>query len=271
MRRLFLRSALFGLLAPTALAGQATADQARLMFTVGLGQTSGGGTLWSVGRQPFQISSTVIDTLTVSRNFRRSLDVMFSGTYFPNDNLGFSVEAQLLGLATEDECSIRFTQGSTETQQLCRSIRRSERSASAAALSAGLVYRIGSRQPLHPFVRANAGFVVSQQSFLKTSGRIETDSAGIPTGVFSDLTLYQDSDPASLQPYLSFGGGVAAVIGRGYQFRVEVRDNWVRLPAVAGPTRRQGVTPKSTVVGKHFLSFLVGFDIVLERKRGRRY
>lgn len=52
MRRLFLRSALCGLLAPAALAGQATADQARLMFTVGFGQTSGGGTLWSVGSQP---------------------------------------------------------------------------------------------------------------------------------------------------------------------------------------------------------------------------
>lgn len=271
MRRLLLWSALGCLSAPATLGAQATTDQARLMFTVGVGQTSGGGTLWSVGNQPFQISASVIDTLSVSRSFRRSLDVLFSGTYFPNDNVGFSVEAQLLGLATEDHCTVRATQGSTETEQLCRSIRRSEQTASAAALSAGLVYRVGSRQPLHPFVRANVGFVVSQQSFLKTTGRIETDSAGIPTGVFSDLTLYQDSDPASIQPYLSFGGGIAAVIGRGYQFRVEVRDNWVRIPAVSGPTRRQGVTPGSDMVGKHFLTFLVGLDIVLERKRGRRY
>jgi len=64
---------------------------------------------------------------------------------------------------------------------------------------------------------------------------------------------------------------VVGVIGRGYQFRFEVRDNWVRIPTVSGPAQRQGLKPPTSTSGKHVLSFTLGFDVVLERKRGRRY
>ncbi|MBK7350958.1 MAG: hypothetical protein IPI38_18640 [Gemmatimonadetes bacterium] len=250
------------------LQAQATADQARLMFTLGFGQTSGGGTLWRVGRQPFIVGPGAVDTLAVSRAFGRSLAVTFSGTYFPNDNLGFNVEAQLLGLVTQDDCRLVSTVGDTLGPDLCRSINGGSRNASAVGLSGGLVYRAFSKQPLHPFFRASAGFVVSQQSYLRTAGRVGIDSDSTAA---ADLTLYADDSPGSIQPYYSLGGGVVAVVGRGYQFRAEVRDNWVRVPSVAGATLRQGVKPPSTQVGKHFLTFLIGFDIVLERKRGRRY
>jgi hypothetical protein len=53
--------------------------------------------------------------------------------------------------------------------------------------------------------------------------------------------------------------------------RFEVRDNWVRVPAITSPTDRQGLIPSSSPVGKHLLSFTLGFDVVLERKRGKRY
>lgn len=268
MRRSLSLSMALLLAGAAGLGAQATADQARLMFTLGFGQTSGGGTLWSVGRQPFILGPGLADTLALSRSFGRSLAVTFSGTYFPNDNLGFNVEAQLLGLATEDQCSLVTTVGDTLAPDLCRSINGSSRNASAVGLSAGVVYRAFSRQPLHPFIRASAGFVVSQQSYLRTAGRVGIDSDSTAA---ADLTLYADDSPGSIQPYYSLGGGVVAVVGRGYQFRAEVRDNWVRLPSVAGATPRQGVTPRSDQVGRHFLTFLIGFDIVLERKRGRRY
>ncbi len=266
MRRYLLRWTLPALLLTGPLAAQATADQARLMFTVGVGQTSGGGTLWRVGHQPFIVGPGQDDTLAVARTFRRSLNVLFSGTYFPKASLGLNVEAQLLGLATEDQCSITATTGAAETSQLCRSLNRNEDNASAVALAAGVVYRAWSSQVLHPYVRASAGFVVSQQSFLNVEGKLSNDSTG--TAV---LPLYRDDRPVGVHPILSFGGGIVAVIGRGYQFRTEIRDNWVQLPKVSGPTVRQGLKPPSTSVGKHFLSVTIGFDIVLERKRGRRY
>ena len=252
-------------LAPAAVSAQSTADQARLMFTIGIGETTGGGTLWSVGNQPFSVKSGVEDTLSVARHFRNSVDVVFSGTYFPGEHFGFNVEAQLLGLGTRDSCSLVATQGDSITSDLCSSLNHSTRSATSAALSVGGVFRIWSSQPVHPYLRANIGFVVSQQSFLKTSGVHNTIDGP------SDLPLYTDGNPANIQPYYSFGGGAVAVIGRGYQMRFEIRDNWVRVPAITGPTARQGLVPGSAPVGKHLLSFTIGFDVVLERKRGKRY
>lgn len=247
----------------TRSASAQTADQARLMFTIGFGQTAKTSQLWSIGHQPFQVGPSVIDTIAVGRDFRRSLNVILSGTYFPGDHLGFNIEAQLLGLATKDRCRIVFTQGSIETFDVCTSINREERSATSAAISGGLIYRIASRQVIHPYVRANAGMLITQQSFIKTRGFVGLEDA--------ELTLYEDRNPARIQPYLSWGGGVVAVIGRGYQFRAEIRDNYVRVPMVTGPTARQNLVPPRTTVGKHILSMTIGFDVVLERKRGRRY
>ena len=270
-----IRSSAVWLLALLGLASAAraqTADQARLMFSLGVGQTSGGGTLWSVGHQPFLTTvggTSQVDTLALARSFRRSLDVVLSGTYFPGDHLGYNVEAQLLGLATEDACSIVGRGGgviSSETSDLCSSIGRSERSATSVALSGGLIYRLASHQVIHPYVRGNLGMLITQQSFIRTRGELQ-----LPTGETSQLTLYDDPNPATLQPYLSFGGGVVAVIGKGYQFRFEVRDNWVRVPIVTGSTNRQGFEPPHETAGKHLLTFTIGFDVVLERKRGRRY
>lgn len=251
-------------LLPAALGAQATADQARLMFTIGVGGTSGGGTLWSV-TQPFTVSSGVEDTLAVARRFRNSLDVVFSGTYFPGEHLGFNAEAQLLGLGTRDSCRLVATQGAAITSDLCSSLNRTTRSATSAAVSVGAVYRVWSHQPVHPYLRGNLGVVLSQQSFLRTSGSVTT-----PNGT-ADLPLFDDGDPGSVQAYYSLGGGVVAVIGHGYQLRFEVRDNYVRVPAITGPTDRQGLVPGSALVGKHLLTFTVGFDVVLERKRGKRY
>lgn len=251
------------LLLPAAVRAQGTADQARLVFTVGFGQTSGGGQLWSV-RQP--VADTLgVDTLAVSRSFRHSLDVVFSGTYFPGEHLGFNVEAHLIGLGTSDRCRLAFTNGGTTPSQLCSSIDNGSRSATSGALSAGVTYRILSRQPVHPYVRGNVGFVVSQQSFLRMTGEHST-----PDGP-SEIVLFDDIHPTSIQPHYAIGGGIIAVIGRGYQMRFEVRDNWVRVPMITAATDRQGLVPSNRLVGKHLLSFSVGFDVVLERKHGRRY
>jgi hypothetical protein len=262
-----------GLVALTVLAvsaarleGQGRADQARLMFGLGMGWASGGGTLWSVGNQPLAVNVNEIDTLSVSRSFRNSLNVVFSGAYFPGDHLGFTVEAQLLGLGTVDGCAIRQTLGATYTQEACSSIDGSERSSTSTALAGGVMYRIASHNFIHPYFRAMGGMVIVQESFLKMEGRV-TGS----TGGRADLILYDDNGGTTLSPYIGLGGGVVIATGRGFQMRFELRDNWVNVPGVSGPTLRQGLTPPSERVGKHRLTATLGFDILLERKRGRRY
>src|SRR5262249_25469867 len=157
------------------------------------------------------------------------------------------------GLGTGDNCRITSASPAQITQDLCRSIGRSDRRGSSAALSGGLVYRVGSHQPLHPYVRANIGLVVTQQSFIKMSGDVEGVSGQPPTA-----TLFEDPNPSSVKPYFSFGGGVVAVIGKGYQFRFELRDNMVRVPRVTSSTSRQGFKPPYDIVGKHILTATVG-------------
>jgi hypothetical protein len=217
---------------------------------VGIGQTSGGGILWSVGQQPILLG----DTVALTRQFRRTFAVAFAGTFFPSKSLGIAVEAELLGLGTTDRCEVTaWNTGDSLTPDVCGMIDGSKRPATSVAASVGGVFRIASDQPIHPFVRANVGLVLSPQSFIKV------------------FPVYDDDGGTTLHPYLSFGGGVIAVVGRGYQFRVEVRDNWLTVPRVSAATGLPGVVPHTSSVGKHFLSFLVGFDVVLERKRGRRY
>ncbi|MFN8653096.1 MAG: hypothetical protein U0133_14425 [Gemmatimonadales bacterium] len=244
-----------------------TADQARLVFSVGIGQSSGGGELWSIGRQPFLVSPSRTDTLSLRRSFRRSLNVVLSGTYFPGNHLGYNVEAQMLGLATEDDCSkAGGGMPAPPVALLCNTINRHDGSGSAVALSGGLIYRFAPQQPLHPYIRANVGFLVSQESFIKVGGPL-----GDSLPVASDAVIYADRNSSSIRPTVSFGGGLVAVIGRGYQFRFELRDNWVQVPKILGATSIQGVRPATDLVGKHILTATLGFDVVLERKRGRRY
>jgi hypothetical protein len=246
--------------------GQGRADQARLMFSLAAGWTTGGGTLWTVGKQPLAVIAGEIDTLSLERNFRDNFNLAFSGTYFPGDNLGYSLEVQLLGLGTVDGCAIRSTQGALFTSETCSSIAGSERSSSSTAIAAGVMYRIASHNMIHPYFRAMGGMVIVQESFLKTTGTVTGTTGGA-----ADIILYDDDDAVSISPYLGLGGGVVVATGRGFQMRFEVRDNWVNVPAVSGPTSRQGFVPPSDRVGKHRLTATLGFDILLERKRGRRY
>jgi hypothetical protein len=250
----------------TRLQGQGRADQARLMFSLGMGWTTGGGTLWTVGKQPLAVMANEIDTLSLGRDFRDNFNLAFSGTYFPGDHLGFTLEVQLLGLGTVDSCSIRSTQGAAFTSEACSSISGSERSSSSTAIAGGVMYRVASHNVIHPYLRAMGGMVIVQESFLKMTGTVTGTSGGA-----AGLILYDDDDAVSVSPYLGLGGGVVIATGRGFQMRFEVRDNWVNVPAVSGPTSRQGFVPPSDRVGKHRLTATIGFDIVLERKRGRRY
>jgi hypothetical protein len=248
------------------LQGQGQADQARLMFSLGMGWTTGGGTLWSVGKQPLAVMANEIDTLSLSRTFLDNFNLAFSGTYFPGDHLGFTLEVQLLGLGTIDGCSIHTTQGALLTSETCSSISGGERSGSSTAIAGGVMYRIASHNVIHPYLRAMGGMVIVQESFLRVAGTVTGQSGGN-----ADLILYDDDDAVSISPYLGLGGGVVVATGRGFQMRFEVRDNWVHTPAVSGPTSRQGFVPPSERVGTHRLTATFGFDILLERKRGRRY
>jgi hypothetical protein len=242
-----------------------TADQARLMLSIGTGVVTGAD-LWQIPNQPVYEGVSLVDTFDLNRRIRPAWGVIFSGTYFPGEHFGFTGEAFLIGLGTEDACRLRFASGSSQNAQVCTSLQGAQKSATAVAVSSGLIYRIGSHKRVSPYFRGNLGVTISQQSTLRTIG-----SFADPIGQTVDKIIYSDPKPSHLTWYTSIGAGLTFVAGRGYQVRFEGRDNYLSIPVVTGATIRDGQVPFHRMKGKHLFSLSVAFDVVLERRRGRRY
>jgi hypothetical protein len=248
---------------PTTASSQATKDQARLIFTVSGGAVIGRH-LWSVDAQPVDFI-TPADTFALSRRIRSNISIGFGGTYFPGEHLGLSVDGILVGLGFEDQCRQVFSSGSGDVATACQSIQGATKSASAVALSVGPVFRVNSRSLISPYVRTSLGVVFSSQSSLRTIGHFPT-----PNGT-SDLVVYDDDHNSRVEPVLALGGGFTAAVGKGYQLRWEVRDNIVGVQRVTSASPEARIVPPHELTYRHLFSLSIGFDVVLERRRGRRY
>jgi hypothetical protein len=263
IRRLLCAGLLGTGISPAAAIAQASGDEARLLLGISVGAITGGH-LWSAGPQAVQLA-TPTDTFALSRRIRSNLVVGFGGTYFSGENLGLAVEGFLVGLGLEDSCRHVFSSGSGRVASVCESIQGREKPASAVTLSVGPVFRINSRSLFSPYARANLGFTLSNQSSLRTFGEFPTDSG--PTL----LTVYSDDKNSRLDPSLALGIGFTASLSRGSQLRWEIRDNIVGIQQVTGTIPIAGFVPPHKRAFKHLFSMTVGFDIILERRRGRRY
>lgn len=259
--------AAMAVLAPVApAAAQKTEDQAQLLFTMALTYT-GGTDLWSVQGQPILVPPPGIgvDELDLARNINGSIGLLFSGMYFPKPALGIVGEAFFMGVGLEDECAVASPNPSTRTQQACASINGAAKSSSAVLLSLGPVFRVASDRPLSPYLRAQIGILVSNLSPIQMGGMIST-----PGGNF-ELLIYDDPSDTRVTTAFVFGAGFTAVLGKGWQLRTEVRDNVVSIATVTSPTSPGVYTPEIANEWKNLFSIVIGADIVLEKKRGRRY
>jgi len=257
-------------LAGTPLLAQATADQARLSLGVAAGATVG-TELWHIDNQPLFDGPSNVDTLAIARRVRSSLVVVFHGTYFPGEHVGFTGEAMLIGLGFEDDCSLEFASGSVRSPQICNSINQHDTPASAAALSVGALYRIWSRKNFSPYARVHAGLVLTQHSGVREDGTfiVPIDSV---TNEVGTVTVYDDSKIHKSSAVFGLGIGFTAAMGHGYQIRWELRDNITGIQTVTGPTfGAPNLEPPHKLEWKHVVSITFGFDVVLERRRGRRY
>ena len=249
---------------PAVVAAQATGDQSSLVFTLSLGFV-GGSRLWSSSPQPVQFINPA-DTLALERRIRSTLGGGIGGAYFPGENVGFTVEAFLIGLGFEDSCRHLFPSGAASIAEVCASIQGTEKAATSVILSGGTIFRFNSRKSISPYVRANAGLVLSNQSSLRTVGQFVNS-----TGQIVDLFVYSDDHDSRVDPSLALGVGFTAAVAKGYNLRWEVRDNITGIQRVTGPIPTAGFVPPHQRVFKHLFSMTLGFDVVLERRRGRRY
>jgi hypothetical protein len=72
-------------------------------------------------------------------------------------------------------------------------------------------------------------------------------------------------------PVLGLGIGFTAAVAKGYQLRWEVRDNIAGVQRVTAATAQARTIPPHKMTYKHLFSLMIGFDVVLERRPGRRY
>lgn len=264
--------------------GTQSAQDPSLVLSIQLGFTTG-SELWRIDRQEaLVIGSAQTDTVAVARRLRTGLTAVLSGLYFRSPHLGYTFEAGFFGIGSESRCQPIGTfkpQADNINQQACTVAQGRHLPTSAVAFQGGLAYRFRLRRAA-PYVRASAGLALLGSSFVETSGTVATSAC--PNNQLTCPWFFVDearrNDDGSVEQHrreFSLAGSVAAgavlEASPGYRFRIEVRDFIIGLPTPTAPASTSGtllIAPLKTTV-KHVPTISVGLDVVLERRRARRY
>ncbi len=245
--------------------GQALNDEARL--TVGV--TAGvilGGDLWSVRNQPLLGSGGIFDYISIDRRMRGNITMTGQVTYFPKPSLGWTGEITYLGLGTSDRCQLEEWNGYEPNAIACHLINGSNRAASGAGAMGGVVYRPMPRSTVQPYTKAMIGLALVPRS--TTSLTASWGEYPEPEYVYP---IYTEQGSQSIKPTVALAFGLATAPNAGYQFRAEAKANVIQLQVVTGPTSGAISAPPVASTWRLLPSLTVGMDIVLEKRRGRRY
>ncbi len=251
------------LVAPQRSVAQATHDQSRLVVGIAGGYV-GGSDLWSVAGQPILTNTSATDLFRLTRRLRSNVTVVGQATWYPAANYGFTAEMAYIGLGTADSCSLQAASGDPLNRKACAAINGNNRPASAVSVGTGMVFRPASRAFFQPYARGVAGIALAPRS---TVGMIGTIGVNADTA----FTVYPKDEGSDAKLTGTLAIGIATHANPGYQFRVEFRNSWVRLPIVTGTSAYQGLLPPTRTTWKSLPSLVFAMDIVLEKQRGRRY
>lgn len=262
MRRVLLGSAAVTLLIAPTIAAQATNDESRLTVGV-MGGWIGGGPLWSVTQPVFAIGNRT-DQFALTRRLRSNITLSGQLSYFPRPNIGWTGEITFLGIGTHDQCHLSVDNDDPFNQAACAAINDRDRAASGMAAAGGVILRPNSRGDIQPYVRGLVGLaLVPRSTTAMTAFFGEFDEYG--------LLLYDENSSRAAKPMGALGVGFATAPRAGYQFRIEFRATAVQLEVIDAPAANSSADP---VVGSKWSvlpSITLGLDIVLEKRRGRRY
>jgi opacity protein-like surface antigen len=250
--------------APVALQAQATGDQSRLLFTV-FGGYIGGQDLWKVGAQPL-VDNAFTDVLELTRKFEPSWTAGLSATYFKGSSIGITGELQVIDSRMRTGCSVLTQSGSAINDDICASVEGTLRSTLSTAFSLGAIFRVLSREDISPYFRAQAGIFTIGASTTGVTGSWVGDDQ-----LVRFVDIYPEDGNSHVSAQFQLGAGVTIPIAKAYHLRVEGRGISYGVPVVIGPTERQDIVPPTETRWNTQFQVLVGIDLVLERKRGRRY
>ena len=259
-----------GLSAPAA--GQ-TGSESNLVLTI-FGGAVTGHRLWTVDKQPLcllddasQACTAQDDTLEISKSIGSSVVVGASATYFVSPLVAVHAELSFLGLPVESHCAGVYYNADVQNRnrQVCNNLQTLAGAGGAITAFGGVTLRAASRRALSPYVRGNLGLVSHAHSTTDMVGAF-VDTAGNLVG----RLVVADPKPGQTSVMLGAAVGFTSAVGTGYQFRLEVRDLMTSLERVTGPANAQAVAPTASRF-YHHIALTIGLDVVLERKRGRRY
>ena len=263
------------------LAGPATAqspEDPRLVFTTFAGYV-GSGSLWQLNRQPAAVTGGAWDTLTLGRDFKPGFALGLGIQLFRSPHVGYALEIAFLGTTTESRCrpigSYAFDSEHVN-RQACENIQGTSQRTNAVAVQGGVIWRARTQGAVQPYLRAAAGFGILGGSFVETrgtvalSGVIDTTGPPLVSRVFLD-----EKERTEFTWEATLAAGTTLEMAPGYNLRFELRDLIFSAPVVTGPANALDmVFPAVAQVGRkmvHLPTLSVGFDIVLERQRRRRY
>lgn len=249
-----------------------TSDESNLVLSI-VGGVVTGHPLWTIDRQPFCLlnpngsCSGLYDTLRLSRSITSSVAIGAAATYFPWPHVGFHGELSYLGLPSDDACtpvSPYVSDPDQRHQQICENLAGRSGPGGAITLFVGVTLRAATRRAFSPYLRGSVGFVSLSRSTVEVVGDYVDGTGPQERQVISDQT------PRRLSPMFGAAVGFTAPISPGYGFRFEVRDVFTSLDRAIGPANDLTVAPIGSRA-YHHIALMLGLDVVLERKRGRRY
>lgn len=266
--------------APLVPAAAQSADRPNLILTM-FGGFRTGKSLWVLHNQPFVVIDYVAntldsvsghyDTLDITRRVTPSFVGGLTASYFRGPHVGVQVEMVFLGMTLESRCGIRLydaTDSADINPQLCNHITTTAVPMSAVQFSAGVLLRATPNKSATPYLGLSGGFVTRARGTVEATGAFVDNAGGL-----DQFTVIADDKATRSDLSAQLAAGVMMPLGPGYQIRFEGRDVYTRLDYVSGladPTQVPLHPPHAARYAHHFV-FAIGLDVVLERKRGRRY
>ena len=245
-----------------------------LVFTI-YGGLAEGRSLWTIPQQGLLVNgSAQQDTVLLARQLRPGLVAGLTGTLYRSPHLGVSVDIGYFGIGSEQRCIGPLSykpDSSNQNSQVCTNATGTHVGTNVVGFLAGATYRFAPGASVEPFVRLTAGpGLLGNSSFIETTG-IFFASGVCSAGCVEPLLV--ESNKPDVTWIVNASAGITVSAGDSYRIRMEFRDIITSLPVATGPRDPADNSSFPTVSNsiKHLPSFLFGLDIMLERRRGRRY
>ncbi len=274
--RTFATVAVLAVLAAPAARAQ-SADEPSLAFTISAGLSTG-QKLWNVDNQPLLAPAGAYDTVRLGRRLVPGLTASLGMSLFRSPHWGLNAEIGYFGVGSEQLCigpAVYANDSLNLNRQGCENANGRHAASSAIGFLVGGVHQfLDSSSAWHPYIRANAGVGLLGASFVETNSLVHgPQCAGIsPSDNICPYTILSERKKRSATFLVSLAGGFTVNFGQGYRIRMEGRDLIMQIPRVTGPADpTTGNIADAKLVVKHVPSFTIGLDVLLERRRTRRY